>query len=487
MFTVSVRHLIPMRRMSRRRSDRTPGGTILARLAVALAILAAMAAVEVADVAATPAIDDPATRVRKTVLQNGLTVLTLEDHTTPVVSFQMWVQAGSRDESYYTGIAHLFEHMMFKGSERIAPEEHARLVEGRGGRVNAFTSRDVTVYFEDVTAESLPLVIDLEAERVAHLDISEETLASEREVVLEERRLRSEDNPRGRAVEALTALTWTAAPYRWPVIGWRSDIEAVTVEACRRFFDTYYAANNIVLSIVGDFETGPTLEHIERAFGRLKPAPQIPRNPTREPEQRGERRTVIYFDVRSPILAAAWHAPASGHADAEALDVASQILSAGRSSRLYRALVYEAQQALYARGEYWELKEAGLFYALAMVRPDASVQHVEDLFFAEIDRLRRHGVSEEELAKAKRQLEVSLVNGLGTAHALASRIARDSVTLGRIRPLEERLAAIQAVTRADVQRVAQTYLVDEQRSVVHVVAPRTADSPPSPRPEARER
>jgi zinc protease len=436
------------------------------RFAAAFALLLVLASVARAE----PLLEDPAEHTRVSVLGNGLTVLTLEDRTTPVVSFQMWVRVGSRDESRYTGLAHLFEHMMFKGSDNIGPEEHAKLVEARGGRVNAFTSRDFTVYFEDVPPESLPLVIDLEAERVAHLDISQETLSSEREVVLEERRMRTEDSPNGRAFEALLALSFQAHPYRWPVIGWRSDVERATVEVAREFFDTYYAPNNITIAVVGDFDTGESLERIRRTFGSLRPA-QIPRNPTAEPEQKGTRRTDVHLDVRSPLLAAAWHAPPSGHEDGPALDVLSQILSGGRSSRLYRNLVYEGQVALFAQGSYWELVDAGVFFAFAGVRPGASIDDVERRFFAEIARLRDEPVGPAELEKAKRQLEVSLVSGLRTSHALASRIARDYATFGRIRPLSELLDAIQAVTAEDVQRVANDYLVDEARSVVHVVPP----------------
>ena len=170
-------------------------------LAFASALIASLAGGAASS--ASPDFEDPAGRARTTRLPNGLTVLTLEDHATPVVSFQMWVKVGSRDEARYTGLAHLFEHMMFKGSRRILPEQHATLVQARGGRLNAFTSRDVTVYFEDVPREALPLVIELEAERVENLDISEKTLTSERQVVLEERRMRTEDQPMGRAFEAL--------------------------------------------------------------------------------------------------------------------------------------------------------------------------------------------------------------------------------------------------------------------------------------------
>ncbi len=443
---------------------------------IRLRIRALTGAVLIALLAAGPAgaLDDPALRTQKTVLGNGLIVLTLEDHTTPVTSFQVWVKAGSRDETRLTGLAHLFEHMMFKGSKRVAPEQHARLVQSRGGRPNAYTTRDVTVYYEDVPAQALPLVIELEAERFGYLDINQSTLLSEREVVREERRLRTDDDPQGRAFETLFAQTFMAHPYRHPVIGWASDIEATTVEACRRFFSTYYAPNNLVLAVAGDFDTAETLERIRRAFGSLDAAREIPRNATREPEQRGERRSRIEFDLRSPVLAAAWHAPATGHPDAEALDVASEILSAGRSSRLYRRLVYEAQQALYAQGRYWELQAAGLFYAFAVVRPEASISRVESLLFEEIARLRSELVSERELSKAKRQLEVALVNGLRTNHALASRVASEMIAFDRIRPLDERLAAIEAVTAEDVRRVASTYLVDEKRTVVWVVPPESS-------------
>jgi predicted Zn-dependent peptidase len=420
-------------------------------------------------------VPDPIEGLFETTLHNGTRVVLLEDHRTPVVAFQIWVEAGSSDESFYTGIAHLFEHMMFKGSTHIAPELHAQLINERGGQINAYTSRDVTVYHEDVTAESLPLVIDLEAERFAHLDISERTLESEREVVLEERRLRTEDSPDGLAFEALAALVWKAHPYRWPTIGWRSDVEAVTVEDCREFFDTYYAANNLTIVIVGDFETEPTLERIRRTFGRLQAAKRIPRNPTKVVPQRGERRAQVLYDVKVPLLYAGWHAPASGHPDAEALDLASEILSGGRTGRLYRSLVYEEEKALYAYGGYMEFDEAGMFYAVAGARPGTPLDEVEALFMAEIDRVAETGVSEAELAKAKRQMEVALVNRLSTNHALASRIGRDTISFGRVRPLSERIEAIRRVSTDDVQRVVRTYLQPETRSVIHVIPP-----PPQP-------
>jgi len=307
------------------------------RCALAAALLVACASPRPATelVASPPAgSDDPAMRTQIATLANGLTVLLLPDPSTPGVSFQVFVRVGSKDETRYTGLAHLFEHMMFRGTDRLPPESHERLIEARGGRVNAYTTSDMTVYFEDVAPDSLPLVIALEGERLRNLNITEETLTSEKQVVLEERRMRTEDDPQGRIFEAMLALAFQAHPYRVPTIGWRSDIEAVPLEETRAFFHTYYAPNNLVVAVAGNFDPADALARIERELGSLEAAPVIPRNPTREPPQRGERRATVHFDTRSPVFAAVWHAPKIGSADAEALDVASLVLSGGRSSRL---------------------------------------------------------------------------------------------------------------------------------------------------------
>jgi len=296
-------------------------------------------------------------------------------------------------------------------------------------------------------------------------------------VVLEERRLKYEDRANGRAFEALSALAWKAHPYRTPVIGWRSDVAAVTVEACREFFDTYYAPNNFFIVIAGDFETEETLAHIRRAFGSLPRGEVVLRAPTIEPEQDGERRAVVEFEVQAPLVMAAWHAPATGHEDGAALDVSGQIFSGGRSSRLYRSLVYEAQIASYAHAYYAEYMHAGLYYAQAAVRPGESVQEVETRMFAELQKAADEGVSDEEVAKAKRQLEVSLVERLGTTHSLANRIGLEISFFGKVRPLQSRLDQIQSVTKEDVQRVLKKYLRANQRSVVWVVPTPEEDSP----------
>ena len=418
---------------------------------------------------AAGALDDPAARTRLTTLDNGLRILTLEDRTTPVVSYQSWVHVGSGDEARWTGLAHLFEHMMFRGSKRVPGDLRDRLLQERGARGNAFTTNDVTVFFEDVSAENLPLVIELEAERFRNLEISPQVLDTERQVVLEERRMRTGDNPNGRLIEALLSLTFVAHPYRTPTIGWQSDVEKVDAETCREFFRAYYVPNNVVISIAGDFDAEDAIARIRRHYGSWARGPEPPRNPTEEPEQQGERRGVVQLPVRAPLVGAAWHAPKTGHPDGPALDVLSEVLSAGRTSRLQRRLVYEAQEALSAYGGYWELEHAGLFYAGAGVRPGKSPSHVEAELFAEIQRLREAPPTERELEKAKRGFEVSLTGSLRTANALASRGAEELLAFGRIRSLEERIDKVRAVTAADVLRVAQTYLQEEKRTVVHVL------------------
>jgi zinc protease len=429
-------------------------------LALALALVSAPAAAQV---------DDPAARTRLTELENGLRILTLEDHTTPVVSYQTWVHVGSGDEARWTGLAHLFEHMMFRGSKRVPGEVRDALLRARGSRGNAYTSNDVTVYFEDVAAEHLPLVIELEAERFRNLVISPEVLDTERQVVLEERRMRTEDNPRGRLIEALLSLTFTAHPYRTPTIGWQSDVEKVGVGPCLDFFRSYYVPNNVVISIAGDFDPDDAIARIRKHYGGWERGPDPPRNPTVEPPQDGERRAVVHVPVRAPLVGVAWHAPKTGHPDGPALDLLSEILSAGRTSRLQRKLVYEAQEALSAYGGYWELEHEGLFYAGVGVRPGKDPARSEALLFAEIERLRTGPPTQAELDKAKRVFEVGMLGGLQTANALAGRSAEELLSFGRIRTIQERLDAVRAVTPADVQRVARTYLEPAQRSVVHVL------------------
>ena len=430
--------------------------------------------------------EDPALRTKVMTLANGLTVLTLEDHATPAVSLQVWVKVGSGDESRFTGIAHLFEHMMFLGSKNLSalgPEAYTKLVEERGGRINAYTSRDVTVYFEDVAPEHLPLMIALEGERFANLEVTEDALRAERQVVMEERRLRTDNDPEGLAFETLMGQTYQAHPYRVPTVGWQSDLEKVSAADCQAFWDTYYAANNLVIAIAGAFDAEATLALVERHFGGLRRAATIPRNPQEEPEQDGERRAVAHVPVQAPIVLAGFPAPPTGHPDSDALDIAANVLANGRNSRLYRALVFDAPLALEPQAFYWELQRAGIFIAGATLRPGVEPAAAEQVIFGELAKLAAEPPSANELKRAKRALEVAWIRGQGSAHALASRVAQDYVAYGRIETLDEKLAAIARVTPAEVQRVVAQYLAPNRRSVVQVFPP----APPQvPAPVAAE-
>jgi zinc protease len=437
-------------------------------------LAAASAAAAQASGGLPPAVDDPAQRTRVTTLANGLTLLTLEDHTRPTVSLQVWVRVGSGDESRFTGIAHLFEHMNFLSSKNLAklgPEAYTRLVEERGGLINAFTSRDTTVYFEDVAPEHLPLMIALEGERFTNLQVTEQALRAERQVVMEERRLRSDNDPEGLAFETLMGLIFQAHPYRIPTVGWQSDLEKVTAADCQAFWQTYYAANNLLVAIAGDFDTARVLAQVEQAFGGLRHADVIPRNPQEEPEQDGERRAIAHYPVQAPIVLAGYPAPPTGHPDTDALDVAAGVLATGRTSRLYRALVFDAPLALAPEAFYWELQRAGVFVAGATLRPGVDPAKAERAIYAEIAGLAEHPPSAEELERAKRALQMTWIDSQGTSHALASRIAQDWVAYGRIKPLDEKLSAIERVTAEDVQRVVRQYLAPSKRSVVQVFPP----------------
>ncbi len=453
----------------------------ITRRVLGFAWLAAASAALASAEPAAPPIDDPALRTKITTLANGLTVLTLEDHATPTVSLQVWVKVGSGDESRFTGIAHLFEHMNFLSSKNLkalGPEAYARLVEERGGRINAYTSRDVTVYFEDVAPEHLPLMIALEGERFANLEVTSEALAAERQVVMEERRVRTENDPEGMAFEALMGLTYQAHPYRIPTVGWQSDLEKVTAADCQAFWETYYAANNLVIAVAGDFESAEALALIERHFGSLRRAAGIPRNPQDEPAQDGERRAVVHFPVQAPIVLAGFAAPPTGHVDSDALDIAAGVLASGRTSRMYRSMVFDAPLALAPQAFYWELQRAGIFVVGATLRPGVDVATAEAAIFTEVARLAAEPPSAAELSRAKRALEVAWIGGQGTAHALASRVAQDFVAYGRIETLAEKLAAIERVSAEDVQRVVRLYLTPRKRSVVQVFPPVAEEGQP---------
>lgn len=405
-------------------------------------------------------------RVFETTLSNGLKVLLLEEPKAPVVTVQIWYKVGSRNEvPGRTGLSHLFEHMMFKGTERYGPKQFSRIVQRNGGRDNAFTSSDYTTYFENFAADKVELALELEADRMQNLLLDPKEVLSERDVVMEERRLRTEDDPVSALGEEVEAAAFKVHPYGHPVIGWASDLAGLTREDLLEYYKTYYVPNNAVLVIVGDFKKEALLPKIEASFGRIPPGSPPPAIRAKEPPQQGERRLFLKKEAELPFLYMAYHVPNLTHPDSSALDVLETILSAGRSSRIYRSLVYERQIALLAGGSYLRVsRDPNLFYFYASVMPGKSIEEVEKALSEEIEKLKQEPVSDRELQKAKNQVEASFLMGQDSIFALAMSLGRHE-TMGDWRFWEDYLPGIRKVTKEDIMQVAKTYLHEDNRTV----------------------
>lgn len=437
----------------------------LARSAVALLLLAACAVAAVAR-AAEPARAPGTDAVLAATLDNGLRVLLLEDHRSPIVSVQVWYRVGSRNERRgATGLAHFLEHMMFKGTPTHGPRQFARLVEQNGGQDNAFTSQDVTSYFVNLAADKLDLVLELEADRMQNLLLDPKEIDAEREVVMEERRTRTEDDPEGFLGEEVSSIAFKAHPYGSPIIGWMEDLKRITPEQMRAFYRTYYVPNNAILVAVGAFSAPQALERVRQRFGTIPRGPDPPPVLAIEPPQNGERRVTVKKQARLPIVYLGWHVPTQQSPDAPALEVLSTILSGGRASRLYRSLVYERQLALQAGGDYSYFSlDPNLFWFWATAMPGQTPETLEKALLEEMERLRAEPVGDEELERAKNQIEASFVFQQDSIFRRASLLARFE-TIGGYRLLDGFVPKIRAVTATDVQRVARAYFPPEKKNV----------------------
>ena len=399
-------------------------------------------------------------------LDNGLRVVLLEDHRSPIVSFQVWYRVGSRNEQRgATGIAHFLEHMMFKGTPTRGPKQFARLVEENGGQDNAFTSQDVTSYFVDIAADKLDLVIALEADRMQNLLLDAKQIASEREVVIEERRTRTEDDPGGFLGEEVSSIAFKAHPYGYPIIGWMEDIKRITPAEIRAFYQTYYIPNNAMVVAVGAFQAPAALEKIRRSFGRIPRGRTPPPVFAVEPPQNGERRVTVRKEAELPIVYLGWHVPSQRSDDAPALEVLSTILSGGRASRLYRDLVYQRQLALEAGGDYSYFSiDPNLFWFWATPMPGQTPETLEAELSKHMERLKAEPVTEEELARAKNQIEAAFVFQEDSVHSRASLLTRFEL-LGGHRLKDEYVPRIRAVTAEQLKLAATTYFTGERTNV----------------------
>lgn len=420
--------------------------------------------------------------VTEVLLDNGLKVIILEDHSAPTATVQVWYRVGSRNEvTGRTGLSHLLEHMMFKGTKRFGKGEFSRLVAKNGGHENAFTGKDYTAYFERFASDRVGLALELESDRMANLLLDAGEFQLEREVVKEERRLRTEDDPVASVVEEVYWAAYKVHPYHFPVVGWMSDLDALTVEDLRSHYQRYYSPNNSTVVVVGDVSSEEILSRIRRFFEKIPRGGAPPKVLSREPRQLGERRIHVNKEAQLPFLMTAYHVPNIGHADEYPLEVIEKILSQGESSRLYHRFVYESQIALYVGGDYGRVSaEPTLFYFYGGMRPGHSVEELERGFEEEIERLKHEAVDERELEKAKNQIEASFIFGRDSNFYQAMQIGTlETIGVG-YRSLERFVPSIRKVTREDLMRVARTYFTPENRTVGILIPVRKNSGPSGP-------
>jgi zinc protease len=447
---------------------------LLARL-TRVRVAAALALAGMLVPAAQAAVRPPRLDYTTTVLANGMRVVFLEDHSTPIVHVQMWYHVGSKNERPgRTGFAHLFEHMMFKGSKNVEPEGHPSYISSVGGQSNAYTTEDATVFWETVPSQYLPLVLWLEADRLASLRIDETAFETEREVVKEERRMRIENQPYGRLQEIIADQAFTVHPYKHAVIGSMQDLEAASIDDVRDFFHTYYVPANATAVLVGDFDSSQALGLVQQYLGRVpKGERPVPRDLPKEPPQTAEKRVTVTEDWPLPAVVVAYHITYDGHPDSYPLHVASKILSDGDSSRIYRKLVYETGIALAAFGGGNIIEDPNLFFAVAIVQPGHTTAEAADALIAELDRLRTEPVSAEELQQAKNQFARDYILGRESVKDKAEVLGHAAVIHNDLTTADGEFEIFQNLTAADVQRVARTYFTPGNRLVLTIL-PRRA-------------
>ena len=414
------------------------------------------------------AADSPVIKFSDVKLKNGLRVIISEDHSAPTVSVAVNYFVGSADEkARRTGFAHLFEHMMFKGSENVGPGEHPALIFTNGGSMNGTTNQDRTLYYETVPANQLELAIFLEADRMKSLDINKANLDNQKGAVQEERRLRMDNQPYGKTFERTGEQAYDNPAYKHSVIGSMEDLSAASVDDVATFFKTYYAPNNAVLSIVGDVDTKKTMALIEKYFGAIARQPDPKRPDLTEPPHTAERRSTLDDPLaRLPRLDIAWIVPPAQSPDSAALDVLSDVLSSGRSSRLNQVIVREKQLATSAGAFAADSKGPGLFSAFAMIAPGKKPEEVEAAIYEEIEKVKNGSIADWEIEKAHNNARRNQAAQATSSLARAVQLGEYAMFYNNPNLINTRPDQIRKVTAADVQRVAKKYLTKENRSVV---------------------
>ena len=409
--------------------------------------------------------------VQEHQLANGLRVLVQEDHRAPVVVSQVWYRVGaSREYAGITGVSHMLEHMMFKGTARHPAGEFSRIIAANGGRENAFTSQDYTAYFQMLEKSRLPVCFDLEADRMRNLKLTDAEYDKEHQVVLEERRLRTDDQPRARLQEHMDAVAFTNSPYRNPVIGWPDDIGSLALADLKRWYGLWYAPNNATIVVVGDVKAEDVFKLAQKSFGSLKPSILPLEKPQIEVEQLGLRRLTVKVPAKLPHLVMAFKVPslktAADEKDAYALEVATGILDGGNSARFSSRLV-RGQQIAAGTGVGYELyaRLSTLFTLEATPVEGKGVDQLETALRAEIKALREEAVSEEELARVKAQVLANRIYQLDSVFYQAMQLGTsESVGLGW-RKVSEYVDRVNAITAADVKAAAIKYLTDDHLTI----------------------
>jgi zinc protease len=411
----------------------------------------------------------PEVHIDDVTLSNGLRALLVEDHHAPVVNVEVWYHVGSKDEkSGQTGFAHLFEHLMFDGTTNLGPDEFSNYIVKSGGMDNAYTTEDATVFWESIPSADLPVALWLEADRMRNLSISDHSFKIEREVVEEERRQRFDNQPYGNVIEVLYQHAFTVHPYHHVPIGSMEDLNRATLADVRSFHDTYYVPNNASVVIVGDFTNAPAQEMLKQYFGPIPPGAAIRRDIPEEPPQTALRTVKLTQDVALPAVIEGFHMPADGAPDAYPLRLASNILSDGESSRIYRRLVYDKQIALDAESEGNFTEDPNLFFVFAVLNAGFTPAEAEAEIGDVLADLRRKPVSGAELDKAKNEILGQFIVDRQGVQERADELGYDAVILKDPELVNTELDRFLSVTPAEIERVARRYFVPDNMTRVEV-------------------
>jgi len=418
--------------------------------------------------ASISAVTAPTVKFSDAKLTNGLRVVIAEDHAAPVFSVAVVYNVGSRNEREgRTGFAHLFEHMMFKGSENVGPGEHFFTIFANGGTMNGTTNKERTIYFETMPANQLDAALFLEADRMRSLAITKENLDNQRNAVQEERRQGVDNQPYGRADEAMDDLAFDNFAYKHSVIGSMADLNAASVDDVAAFFKSYYAPNNAILAVAGDVTTAAALERVRRYFESIPSQPAPPAVDIAQPQQDKERRLAVDdMLARLPRVDIGYRIPSSLSPDDDAIDVLTEILAGGRSGRFYEHIVREKQLAVSVRAFAGNSRGPRLFGIEATPAPGASIEALEQAIYSEIDGVKTGPITEPEIEKARNTSRRRFMGTLSSSLSLARTLAEYSLYYGdpaRINTRWDRLSKFKA---ADAQRVAMEYLTPQNRTVV---------------------